>query len=161
MSLGSKGLNIVLFSFTALSRIENISGKKKKTEQCEERFFVQIRRLRLSCGSENAIQRLLGLKVISIHATLPYLSGMNHQCHVNVLGAGEVPQGRDGLVLNRELVVAPTTTTKRVISTGTIHLFHSMEIFRKYCIKMLENPSYIVLSNSIVWRCYNNNNNFI
>ena len=119
MSLGLKGINIVLFSFTALSRIENISGKKNR-EQCGERFFVQIRRLRLSCGSENAIQRLLGLKVISIHATLPYLSGMNHQCHVNVLGAGEVPQGRDGLVLDRELVVSPTTTTKRVISTGTI-----------------------------------------
>ena len=120
MSLGLKGINIVLFSFTALSRIENISGKKTR-EQCGERFFVQIRRLRLSCGSENAIQILLGLKVISIHTTLgPYLSGMNHQCHVNVLGAGEVPQGRDGLVLDRELVVSPTTTTKRVISTGTI-----------------------------------------
>ena len=122
MSLGLKELNIVLFSFTALSRIENISGKKPESNVKSvslSKFGVSAFRVVQKTRSKHLLH-LLGLKIISIHATLPYLSGMNHQCHVNVLGAGEVPQGRDGLVLDRELVVSPTTTTKRVISTGTI-----------------------------------------
>ena len=35
----------------------------------------------------------------------------------------------------------------------TLNLFHSTEIFWKYC-KRLENPISIVVSNSITWKCF-------
>ena len=41
---------------------------------------------------------------------------------------------------------------ERVNTLEKLDLFHSIEVFFKYCRKRLENPISIVLSNSIVWK---------
>ena len=53
----------------------------------------------------------------------------------------------------------PSDAWRRCASLSTnslqkLDLFHSMEIFWKYCRKRLENPISIVLSNSIVRKCF-------